>query len=144
MCLFIYFLIISAPLNYFLWSSFKVLHFFYFNVFELLLYIYIYIYIYIERERERERDKNKSYGRIGEKLSPSFVFFIASPPILLLFVITHKITEGIFQQYTVFLTGLLHPLLYSEYSWDSNTPLWPLLGLTGGQIGPIPSIVWSC
>ena len=32
----------------------------------------------------------------------------------------------------------------TESSMTCNTPLWPLLGLMDGQIGPIQSIGWSC
>ena len=32
----------------------------------------------------------------------------------------------------------------TEWSMACNTPLWPLLGLTGGRMGPIRSIGWSC
>ena len=32
----------------------------------------------------------------------------------------------------------------TEWSMPYKTPLWPLLGLTGGRIGPIRSIGWSC
>ena len=32
----------------------------------------------------------------------------------------------------------------TKWSMSCNTLLWPLLGLTGGPIGPIQSIGWSC
>ena len=32
----------------------------------------------------------------------------------------------------------------TEWSMACNTQLWPLLGQTGGRIGPIRSIGWSC